>query len=142
MADPNEAAIAGYLDQVRAAIDEHGWIIQGTVLPSPPETVPTLIAYTVGLTAHDRPELFMMDEPNQWHVAAVLNNVARRHIDTPAGFEHMSRIVVDNQWYTAAEMPPHIVKIMVVARQIYGENIRGLMLISADNFKTARSECE
>ncbi|MEV2241088.1 DUF4262 domain-containing protein [Micromonospora sp. NPDC049891] len=72
-------------------IDRVGWAVTH-VLPTdddPDTTAP--FAYTVGLTAHDRPELIVAGLPPE--VAHILlNDLARRVYDTAERFTHGQRL--------------------------------------------------
>jgi hypothetical protein len=58
-AAPDPVAATAYLDQVRATIRDHGWIIQGVI----DDETGGGYAYTVGLTPHQHPELLIRGLP-------------------------------------------------------------------------------
>ncbi|MEU3117189.1 DUF4262 domain-containing protein [Micromonospora chalcea] len=72
-------------------IDTIGWAVT-YVLPTNDGTVPTApFAYTVGLTAHDHPELITAGLPPE--VAhSLLNDLARRAYDQAERFTHGQRV--------------------------------------------------
>jgi hypothetical protein len=115
-----------YLDQCRAVIAEHGWMIQGVFAtetsPGPP------FAYTVGLTAAGLPELIITGLPHDL-APAILNNAAQSHLET--------ELVPGKVCDTAASVPLRIAPApnaeIGVAYQLYGERASALQLVWPDD---------
>ncbi|MBC9006800.1 DUF4262 domain-containing protein [Micromonospora aurantiaca (nom. illeg.)] len=80
-----------FLRRQERIIDTMGWAVT-YVLPTDDGTVTTApFAYTVGLTAHDYPELITAGLPPE--VAhSLLNDLARRVYDTAERFTHGQRL--------------------------------------------------
>jgi hypothetical protein len=88
--DPDDDRIAQAIRRQDQIIDRFGWAVV-CVLPHDPDDDPTVFAYTVGLTAHDHPELIIAGLPP--HTAqALLNNLAGRVYDKAQHFHHGQRI--------------------------------------------------
>lgn len=105
----------GYLDQVRAVIAEHGWLVQ-SVFPEAGDPGP-LFAYTVGLTACGRAELLVAGlEPGT--AQALLNDAAGR----AEPFTHGQQLTDWIVGYTAVVVEgPHAEPLWPgTARALYG----------------------
>ena len=76
-------------DQQTAHIARYGWAITGVVPDDP--TDPVAFAYTVGLTAIDRPE-FIIAGLNHLIAAALLNDIAGRVHHHRAQYTHGQRV--------------------------------------------------
>jgi hypothetical protein len=69
--DHPDAGHQGYIEHLRGMIDQYGWAVQGVG----PDRVHPPWAYTVGLTAHGRPELAVTGM-SITDAAGLLNDVA------------------------------------------------------------------
>jgi Domain of unknown function (DUF4262) len=116
-----------YLDHMRDLITTFGWAIQGVERfgPHPPW------AYTVGLTAHGRPELVAAGMPIR-SAHELLNDVAEHllHATVPRpGAQIPLRGGPVIEIVKVAEPSAHL----VTAVQIYGPRVRALQLVHADD---------
>lgn len=102
----NPAATA-YLDQVRATIAEHGWVVQATSVPDQ-SGPPALLSYTVGMASHGLPELMVMDPPTPWAAATVLNTAGHIHRSRPGGLPAPSVLAINDTLYAVTEMTADI----------------------------------
>lgn len=131
-----DPAATAYLDQVRAAIQEHGWVIQATTIKSE-SGPPALLSYTAGMTAVGLPELMVLDSPTPWHSATTLNAAGQVHHGRPGGIPIPSMLLINGTLYAVTEMTPDIARCARVAQAIYGPAVRLLMLATAQNLKEA-----
>lgn len=122
----NKATTTAYLTMVQGKIYDYGWYIQ---LIEKDGTHPPW-AYTVGLTALERPELVLTGmSPTQ---AAVLLNAEaayRAHIDeptTPRQFRLRDGPLVEV--VTVAEPSAHL----HIATALYGDTVKAIQLVHAD----------
>lgn len=116
--------LLGYLTEMQALIDEHGWALQWVS-----DTIP--MAYTVGLSRWEHPELLVFGV-GQTTAGALLNGLAGRvaagerltHGDRPerlfAGDSISALVRVDDTTD------------LVIARQLYGDGIGALQLVLPD----------
>ena len=116
-----------YLDHMRDLITTFGWVIQGVERfgPHPPW------AYTVGLTAHGRPELVATGLPIR-PAHDLLNDVASHllHAAVPRpGAQIPLRGGPVIEIVKVAEPTAHL----ITAVQIYGPRVRALQLVHADD---------
>jgi hypothetical protein len=120
------ATQSDYFDYIRRLIDARGWAVQGVERDGihPPW------AYTVGLTAHGRPEL-VVTGMGLTRATEVLNGVA----------EHLLHASAPDPGTQAALLSGPLVEVVRVAApwahlnmavELYGRRIRGLQLVHAD----------
>lgn len=122
MEPPHPIQMQAYLDQVRAAIRNHRWAIQGDGDDEP-------FAYTVGLTAYGHPELLIRGLPHT-DAAAVLNHLA--HLVVDDGYQLHPDELVRYQPPTvqAGSQPltlgvdPEPTTDLVIARRVYGPDVQ------------------
>lgn len=138
MGSPPNPRVDAYLDQVRAGIVDHGWMIQAVAVPNQTGDTDGLIAYTVGMTSRGLPELLVMDTPTPWHAATLLNQAGHIHTAQPGGIRPRSVVLIGETRYAVAEMPLELAEFLRTAHAIYGPQIRVLMLISERNFTDAQ----
>lgn len=117
-----------YLDHMREMIRRRGWAVQGVER----ERMHPPWAYTVGLTAHGKPELVMTGLPIEWSLP-VLNAVAEDLL-------HRDLLLVDGtrtdlgegfvvEVVELAEPTAHL----LVAVELQGPALRALQLVHADH---------
>jgi hypothetical protein len=82
--------IDDFLRRQQQIIDTVGWAVMH-VLPEEDPDTSTAFAYTVGLTAHDYPELLIAGLPTEI-AHALLNDLAGRVYDQAQRFTHGQRI--------------------------------------------------
>jgi len=116
-----------YLEHVRDVIACCGWTVQGVQR----DRIRPPWAYTVGLTAHGKPELVVTGLPLA-RAADLLNDVAPHvlHADAPLPGEQVPLIggpVIEI--VEVAEPTVHL----VIAAEIFGPEIRALQLVHADD---------
>jgi hypothetical protein len=127
LCDHPERTRQDYLEYMRELIDCHGWAVQGVQR----DRVHPPWAYTVGLTANDRPELVVTGMPLS-RAAELLDNVAAHvlHDEAPRPGERIPLIggplieIVE-----VTEPAAHLLN----AVEFYGPGIRALQLVHADD---------
>jgi hypothetical protein len=121
------ATLQDYIDHVNSLVTEHGWAVQ-TVRRDrlrPP------FAYTVGLTAMNKPELVVTGMPTA-RAAALLNDVAVHmlHAEIPEPGERVPLIGGPLIEFVEVQTPAaHLFR----ARDLYGDRIRALQVVHADD---------
>lgn len=115
-----------YLQELRATIRDHGWVVQYVESDKRP------VAYTVGLHSRGLPEL-MMTGLTAEVACRVLNSIGHMIVDegtvlAPAvHIDYEDRFLIE---VVAVEHPDVHLKFAV---DIYGPNIRALQLVWADD---------
>ncbi len=116
-----------YLEHVRGLITDHGWAVQGVERDRarPPW------AYTVGLTAHGRPELVVTGLPLD-RAAGLLNDVASHvlHAGPPRPGEQIPLRGGPVIEFVEVTVPNAHLRVAV---ELYGPGIRALQLAHADD---------
>jgi Domain of unknown function (DUF4262) len=116
-----------YLDHLRDLIGQHGWAVQAVAR----DRIRPPWAYTVGLTAHGRPELVVTGLPAS-RAGSLLNDVAAHllHAAAPRPGEqiplHGGPLI---EIVAVAEPAAHL----EVALEFYGPAVRALQLVHADD---------
>jgi hypothetical protein len=121
------ATRSDYLDYLRGLIDDCGWAVQGVER----DRIHPPWAYTVGLTAHGRPELVVTGLPVR-KAAELLNNVAEHvvHAAPPRPGEQVALRGGPLIEIVKVEEPSvHL----VTAVEIYGSRLRALQVVHADD---------
>lgn len=116
-----------YLEHMRRLAEDFGWAVQGVERDGarPPW------AYTVGLTAHDRPELVVTGLAVE-HAAVLLNQVARYVTDTAVPVPGDTVGVDDEPLMEVVEVAEPAAH-LVTAVDIYGGDVSALQLVHADD---------
>jgi Domain of unknown function (DUF4262) len=125
--DHPEAGHQGYLERIRDMIDRYRWAVQG--VESDRRHPPW--AYTVGLTAHGRPELVVTGMPIT-DAAELLNDVAAHcmHAAVPEPGEQVCMVGGPTVEFVEINVPTaHL----LLAVELYGPLIRGLQMVHADD---------
>lgn len=127
MCDHPEATGQDYLDYIASMVARAGWAVQGVERDRyrPP------YAYTVGLTAHDKPEL-VVTGMSLTRAAELLNEVASHvlHARTPAPGERIPMIGGPLVEFVEVDVPSaHL----LVACEMYGPSLRALQVVHADD---------
>jgi hypothetical protein len=121
------ATRSDYLDYLRGLIDDYGWAVQGVER----DRIHPPWAYTVGLTAHGRPELVVTGLPVR-KAADLLNDVA----------EHVAHAAPPRPGGQVALRGGPLIEIvrveepsvhLVTAVEIYGPRLRALQVVHADD---------
>lgn len=105
---PTDNQLNAYLDQLRAGVAEHGWMIQG-VFPASADDPPAF-AYTVGLHPAHRAELVISGLPAELS-AQILNAAAKKHLDQELKpgddvyLQGVTRVVTHSVWGFVAPAP-------------------------------------
>jgi uncharacterized protein DUF4262 len=129
---PTEVQIEAFLDQCRATIAEHGWMVQG-VFPTAESVArgETLtFAYTAGLTARGLPEMILVGLPLDG-AADLLNDAAKIAVERGAvEFDaDVDGIIAGFPVrFTAATTAP-----LSVARSLYGSRVRAVQMLWPDD---------
>jgi uncharacterized protein DUF4262 len=129
---PSEVQIEVFLDQCRATIVEHGWMVQG-VFPTTESVArgETLtFAYTVGLTAKGLPEMILVGLPLDG-AADWLNDAARQAVERGAvelDTDVDGIIAGVSVRFTATTTAP-----LSVARRLYGAGVRAVQMLWPDD---------
>jgi Domain of unknown function (DUF4262) len=118
---------AGYLENLRDIIAGAGWAVQGVER----DRIRPPWAYTVGLTAHGKPELVVTGLPLR-RAARLLNEVAAHviHAAVPTPGEQVQ--LIDGpliEIVTVAEPTAHL----RAAVDLYGRAVRALQVVHADD---------
>lgn len=118
---------ADYLTHMRGLIALHGWAVQGVR----GDRIHPPWAYTVGLTAHDEPELVVTGLRLR-RAADLLNDVAAHvlHAAAPAHGEQVQ--LADGpltEFVAVAEPTAHL----LIAAEMFGPGIRALQVVHADD---------
>ncbi|MFI6097004.1 DUF4262 domain-containing protein [Lentzea sp. NPDC051213] len=125
--DHPTAELSDYLENLRAVIRKCGWAVQGVER----DRVHPPWAYTVGLTAHGRPELVVtglaLDRSQE-----LLNAVAAHllHADVPAAGVQVELIGGPLIEYVELSEPSAHLRMAV---ELYGTELRALQLVHADD---------
>jgi Domain of unknown function (DUF4262) len=127
LCDHPESTRQDYLEHMRELIDCYGWAVQGVQR----DRIHPPWAYTVGLTANDRPEL-VVTGMSLSRAAELLDNVAAHvlHDEAPRPGERVPLIggplieIVE-----VTEPAAHLLN----AVEFYGPGIRALQLVHADD---------
>jgi Domain of unknown function (DUF4262) len=121
------ATLQDYLDHVSSLIAQHGWAVQAVRRDRlrPP------FAYTVGLTAMNKPEL-VVTGMSATRAAALLNDVAAHmlHAEIPEPGERVPLIGGTLIEFVEVQTPTaHLLR----AGDLYGNGIRALQVVHADD---------
>jgi Domain of unknown function (DUF4262) len=125
--DHPEAGHQGYIEHLRGMIDQYGWAVQGVG----PDRIHPPWAYTVGLTAHGRPELAVTGM-SITDAAGLLNDVAAHcmHAAVPEPGEQVPLIGGPIIEFVEINVPTaHL----LVAVELFGPLIRALQVVHADD---------
>lgn len=128
------AQLDAFLERTRRTTHEHGF----TVIMTGEETPAGMLglAYTVGLTAHDHPELMMTGlSPDLMHY--VLNKIGRIVLDDKTPIVEripLIGIIEDHPVVPRALRPEAVSESLKVARALYGEThaVRALRIVWPD----------
>lgn len=116
-----------YLDHLLGLIRDHGWAVQGVE----GDRIHAPWAYTVGLTAYDRPELVVTGLPLP-AATQLLNDMAAHalHADAPVAGEQIPLRGGPLVEVVGLTMPSAHLNMAV---ELYGPDIRALQLVHTDD---------
>lgn len=127
MCDHPNATRQDYLDHIMSLVASHCWAVQGVERDRyrPP------YAYTVGLTAHDKPEL-VITGMSVTRAAELLNDVAAHLLHAPALAPGERTRLTDGPLVEFIEVDVPSAH-LVVAGELYGPGLRALQMVHADD---------
>lgn len=125
--EPTDAQREAYLDDVRKTIDEFGVMLQGVF---PTGEGGSLFIYTVGLTAHNHPELLIAGMSFE-QGGAVLNGFAA---DIIAGKKRLADPGPSDDLFVGllAYLIPVTHNVIGTAKAVYGEEAAALQVVWPD----------
>lgn len=115
-----------YLDRLRSIISSCGWAVQGVE----GEGLHPPWAYTIGLTAHDAPELVVSGMESR-EASALLNDVAH-HVLHYSGFAPGEQIALECGPVVEVVAVAQPVVHLIFAVELYGPFIRAQQLVHPD----------
>ena len=129
---PTQQQLDEYLGKVVAKINEHGWMVQATfdeVTDASGMTRQVPFAYTVGLTALQKPELFVYGVPHH-SAGTVLNTAAELSLEgLEPGLVEADLLAGGFKMYAVTMLD---IENLRIALALYGDAVSGMQLVWPD----------